>query len=183
MALALVRSPVRTVSGAAAAAIVVGIFVNALALQGGPHPAPFFHHAAEPQAPVAAPLPPLRPAESVAAAEETAPVIKSRPAAPQPAAPTTSAAQPASPPMPVSRDAIGEMLRTPQATVAGDKAVLAAQRALNRLGYGPIKPDGIFGAGTRQAIEKFERDRKLPVTGEVNPRTAKELATASGLAD
>ncbi|MEJ1936036.1 peptidoglycan-binding domain-containing protein, partial [Nostoc sp. NIES-2111] len=86
-------------------------------------------------------------------------------------------------PMPVSRDAIGEILRTGQASVAGDKAVLAAQRALNRLGYGPIKPDGIFGAGTRQAIEKFERDRKLPVTGEVNPRTAKELATASGLAD
>ena len=37
----------------------VGILVNALALQGGPHPAPFFRAA---EAPHAAPLPPQRPA-------------------------------------------------------------------------------------------------------------------------
>ena len=62
------------------------------------------------------------------------------------------------------------------------RQVLAAQRALNKLNYGPIKPDGLFGPGTRQAIERFERDRKLPVTGEVSGRTARELAAASGIA-
>jgi peptidoglycan hydrolase-like protein with peptidoglycan-binding domain len=58
--------------------------------------------------------------------------------------------------------------------------VLAAQRQLNKLGYGPVKPDGLFGLGTRQAIEKFERDRKLPVTGDLNARTSRDLAAAAG---
>ena len=47
----------------------------------------------------------------------------------------------------------------------------AAQRALTKLGYGTLKSDGAIGPGTRQAIEKFERDRRLPVTGDLNSRT------------
>ncbi len=86
------------------------------------------------------------------------------------------------------------MLRAGQSSSAGqvtaaaatgrrtDRAVLAAQRALNKLNYGPVKPDGLMGPGTRQAIERFERDRKLPVTGEPAGRTARELAAASGIA-
>ena len=69
----------------------------------------------------------------------------------------------------------------PPAIIEPNKAVLGAQRALNKLGYGPIKPDGLAGPGTRQAIERFERDRKLPVTGEPSGRTGRELATASGI--
>jgi peptidoglycan hydrolase-like protein with peptidoglycan-binding domain len=37
-----------------------------------------------------------------------------------------------------------------------------------------------MGASTRAAIEKFERDRKLPVKGEPSPRTFRELATRAG---
>jgi peptidoglycan hydrolase-like protein with peptidoglycan-binding domain len=62
------------------------------------------------------------------------------------------------------------------------RSVASVQRALNRLGYGPVKADGIFGSGTKLALERFERDRKLPVSGEMSPRILKELAAASGIA-
>jgi hypothetical protein len=69
----------------------------------------------------------------------------------------------------------------PQAQTQAPKAqapaegVVAAQRALQRLGY-VVKPDGVVSAGTRQAIEKFERDHGLPVKGELTPRIARLLA-------
>ena len=61
------------------------------------------------------------------------------------------------------------------------RTATAAQRALNKLGYGPLTEDGAVGAGTHAAIERFERDRKLPIKGELGGRLLKELATASGL--
>lgn len=91
---------------------------------------------------------------------------------------------------PARRDPIGEMIRLggpvplPPANVGRAEAsdlVLNGQRALARLGYG-IKVDGIMGAETRQAIERFEQDRRLPVTGEFSGRTARELSAASGIA-
>ena len=65
--------------------------------------------------------------------------------------------------------------------VEPSRAIVNAQRALNKINYGPMKPDGLLGPGTRQAIERFERDHKLPVTGELAPRTVRELATVSGI--
>jgi peptidoglycan hydrolase-like protein with peptidoglycan-binding domain len=59
--------------------------------------------------------------------------------------------------------------------------VLAAQRALVKLGYTQVKADGVPGEATRSAIERFERERKLPVTGRLNPVTVRELAAASGM--
>jgi len=109
------------------------------------------------------------------------------PKAPQPAPPAAAAA-PAKPP--AARDAIAEIIRMggpvpkPPANVGrpeANDAILAGQRALAKLGYG-IKPDGVMGAGTRQAIERFEQDRRLPVTGEFNARTLRELSAASGIA-
>jgi peptidoglycan hydrolase-like protein with peptidoglycan-binding domain len=90
---------------------------------------------------------------------------------------------------PTARDPIAEMIRmggpvpVPPANVGREASdtILAGQRALAKLGYG-IKADGIMGSGTRQAIERFEHDRKLPVTGEFNARTLRELAAASGVA-
>ncbi len=88
------------------------------------------------------------------------------------------------------RDPIAEMIRlggpvpTPPANVLrpeGGDIVLAGQRALARLGYG-VKVDGAMGPGTRQAIERFEQDRRLPVTGTLNARTARELSSLSGIA-
>ncbi len=61
------------------------------------------------------------------------------------------------------------------------RPVLPAQQALNRLGFGPVTADGRMGEQTRQAIERFERDRRLPVTRDLSPRTLRELAAASGM--
>ncbi len=60
------------------------------------------------------------------------------------------------------------------------KRVLAVQRALADFGYGQIKPTGSFDSDTRTAIEKFERDHQLPVTGEISDRFVRELAAMTG---
>jgi len=76
-------------------------------------------------------------------------------------------------PQPVRNDAIAEVL-------APSKRVLAVQRALAEYGYGQIKPTGVIDAETHAAIEKFERERKLPITGQVSDRVARELAAITG---
>jgi peptidoglycan hydrolase-like protein with peptidoglycan-binding domain len=58
--------------------------------------------------------------------------------------------------------------------------VLAVQRVLARLGYGPVKYNGVSDAATKNAIERFERDRGLTKTGEIGDRLFKELATVTG---
>jgi peptidoglycan hydrolase-like protein with peptidoglycan-binding domain len=60
------------------------------------------------------------------------------------------------------------------------KRVVAVQRALAEYGYGQIKPSGIVDAETQAAIEKFERERKLPVTGQPSDRVTRELAALTG---
>lgn len=62
-----------------------------------------------------------------------------------------------------------------------DSRLQAIQRALARLGYGPIRPDGRPGSATRAAVQRFERDRNLPVTGEISSRLVRELAQVSGM--
>ena len=54
------------------------------------------------------------------------------------------------------------------------------QRALSDYGYGQIKPSGILDEPTSAAIEKFEREHKLPVTGRVSDRLVGELAAMVG---
>ena len=108
-------------------------------------------------------------------------------AAPPARAPQAAAAAPAA--RIAARDPIADMIRlggpvpVPPANVGRDPgdAVLAGQRALARLGYS-VKVDGMMGAGTRHAIERFEQERRLPVTGELNARTIRELSAASGIA-
>ncbi len=60
------------------------------------------------------------------------------------------------------------------------KRVLAIQRALADFGYGQIKPSGVYDPDTRAAIEKFERDHRLPVAGQISDRFVRELATMTG---
>ena len=50
-----------------------------------------------------------------------------------------------------------------------------AQKALTRLGYGPLKADGAAGPGTRRAVEAFQRANTLPITGELDPPTLQRL--------
>lgn len=62
-------------------------------------------------------------------------------------------------------DPIAELLAPPS-------RVLAAQRALAEYGYGQIKPNGVLGPETQAAIERFERERKLPITGQLSDNSS-----------
>jgi peptidoglycan hydrolase-like protein with peptidoglycan-binding domain len=68
----------------------------------------------------------------------------------------------------------------PIAAPKPSKRVLALQRALADYGYGQIRPTGIIDPETQAAIEKFERERRLPITGQPSPRVARELAAMTG---
>ena len=85
------------------------------------------------------------------------------------AAPRTAAAA-----APAPSDPIAEMI------APSTKRVLAVQRALTDFGYGQFKPNGTFGPETRDAIQQFERARKIPVTGQISPRLLRELAALTG---
>jgi hypothetical protein len=50
-----------------------------------------------------------------------------------------------------------------------------AQKAVTRLGYGPLKADGMAGPGTRRAVEAFQRANNLHVTGELDAPTLQRL--------
>jgi peptidoglycan hydrolase-like protein with peptidoglycan-binding domain len=63
---------------------------------------------------------------------------------------------------------------------AGARRIAAVQRALTEYGYGQLKPTGAMGADTQAAIQKFERERKLPVTGQISDRMVRELAATIG---
>ena len=79
-------------------------------------------------------------------------------------------------PVPQARprsDAIAEL-------IAPSQRVLAVQRALGDFGYGPLKATGVYGPETVAAIERFERERKLPVSGQITPRLMRELAALTG---
>jgi peptidoglycan hydrolase-like protein with peptidoglycan-binding domain len=77
-------------------------------------------------------------------------------------------------PIPTAKpDPIAEM-------IAPSKQVIAVQRALSEFGYGQIKPTGIVDPETQSAIQKFERERKLPVTGQLSHRVVRELASITG---
>jgi hypothetical protein len=144
----------------------VAILVNALFLQSGPHPAPLFK----------APLPPMAAAEATNTVAVAVP--RPRPAEPAPAmveTPAKPAVASAQPPAPAAghNDAIADM-------ISPLRRVIALQRALAQYGYGQIKPTGIVDAETRAAIEKFERERKLPVTGQPSDRVIRELVGLTG---
>jgi hypothetical protein len=61
------------------------------------------------------------------------------------------------------------------------REVLFVQRALNKLGYGPIQPDGLMGPATQQAVDRFAKDRKWPRQEGLSRRLVSELSEASGL--
>jgi peptidoglycan hydrolase-like protein with peptidoglycan-binding domain len=64
--------------------------------------------------------------------------------------------------------------------ISPSKQVIAVQRALSEFGYGQIKTSGIVDPETQSAIQKFERERKLPVTGQLSHRVVRELAGITG---
>jgi peptidoglycan hydrolase-like protein with peptidoglycan-binding domain len=64
--------------------------------------------------------------------------------------------------------------------IAPSKRIVSIQRALADFGYGQIKATGVYDPETRGAIEKFERDYRLPVTGQISDRLVRELAAMTG---
>ena len=65
-------------------------------------------------------------------------------------------------------------------SIGSPSRVLAVQRALSDFGYGQIKPSGTLDEATSAAIEKFEREHKLPVTGRISDRLLSDLAAMTG---
>ena len=66
------------------------------------------------------------------------------------------------------------------APLTGARRVAAVQRALTQYGYGQLKPTGTVGPETRIAIERFERERHLPLTGQMSDRLVRELGAVIG---
>ncbi|ACK50617.1 Peptidoglycan-binding domain 1 protein [Methylocella silvestris BL2] len=175
------------IASALCVAALGGIVINALTLQRARHPAPLFgavkERVAEPQAAAPPPVPAPRPQQfaPVRAETEAAGAAEDKPA-PRPR--EAQAPAPANPaPQAKPHDAISELLLTGaahEAPPAASKSVLAAQKALVKLGY-VLKPDGVMGASTRQAIERYERDRGRAPHGELTPALARALSAESGL--
>ena len=91
---------------------------------------------------------------------------------PKPPAAIPAVAAPAPPPAAATT--------APQGANSGSNRLTAVQRALTDFGYGQIKPTGSMGPETQAAIERFERDRKLPVTGKLSDQMLRELAVVTG---
>ncbi len=180
---AVARHPGRTFGCVVFAGVFVGVAANALFFQTARHPAPIFAGpviarpvqqavAVQPSAPRQAEAP--VPQASIAKLIEAAPPPASAPVAAAPAAaPARVAALP--------KDQIGALLGAMPEDPQDNLRVLAVQKALLKLGY-TVRPDGVMGTGTRQALQMFEQSRKLNVTGELNPRTLRELGAKSGIA-
>jgi hypothetical protein len=80
---------------------------------------------------------------------------------------------PAAIPASAARDPLGDM-------ITSSRRIAAVQRALTEYGYGQLKPTGTAGADTQAAIQRFERARRLPVTGHVSDRLVRELGLVTG---
>ena len=91
---------------------------------------------------------------------------------------TTGASPAAARPAAVRNEVVAE--RVTPSSPAPSRRVIALQRALAEYGYGQIKPSGIVDSETHAAIERFERERKLPITGQASDRVVRELAAMTG---
>jgi hypothetical protein len=198
----LLHSPKDTVAGALAFAAVSAIIANALFLQAGRHPSPMFGTVTTMPAAASAPASPLprpRPAEAAARVADPLPseprVVEVRSADPRSDSRNDSKSDPMTnlvkattapqaTPSPVARPPAPIPAASRNETIANQspaaRRVAAVQRTLTEYGYGQLKPTGTAGSDTQAAIQKFERERKLPVTGQVSDRLVKELAVMIG---
>lgn len=196
----LLHSPKDTLAGLVAAAAVSAIVANALFLQTGRHPAPMFGTVINLPAPspmsLSNPLPRPRPVGA-----DTSPLepkatefrIEPKPAekAPEKLAETTASTPRSGDPM--TNLVIKSTTPTPPAVAIARppapipvqqspaaRRLAGVQRALGEYGYGNLKITGTMSGETQSAIQKFEREHKIPVTGQVSERLLRELAAAIG---
>jgi hypothetical protein len=186
----LLHSPKDMAAGLIALAAVCAIIANALFMQAGRHPSPMFGASVSaPTTILISPLPRPRPAEADARPELKP--VESRPtesglADNKTAEPLANLMRPSGPSsvgstnvprppraIPAHTDPLGDL-------ITSSRRVAAVQRALTEYGYGQLKPTGTVNADTQAAIQKFERDRKVPVTGQMSDRLVRELAAMTG---
>ena len=189
----LLHSPKDTVAGALAFAAVSAIIANALFLQTGSHPSPMFGSVVVmPAAGLvnSSPLPRPRPVEATIKPAEAPPaepkLAEPKLAEPKSADPlgnlvkatTALPAAPSSIPRPPAPIPVSSRPET--VVSSGSRRVAAVQRTLTEYGYGQLKPTGTVGSDTQAAIQKFEREHKVPVTGQVSDRLVRELTAMIG---
>ena len=193
----LLHSPKDTIAALLALAACGAVIANALFLQSGPHPSPMFVSTFA--GPAAPPVPRPRPAGADALAPEPG-LFEPRLAEPRLVEPkliepkamdplgslvkaTTGAPLSATPMVPPAPSIVarppGPISPAP-VQIIGSRRVAAIQCALTEYGYGQLKPTGTVGADTQAAIQKFERERKMPVTGQVSERLVHELVAVIG---
>jgi len=197
----LLHSPKDTLAGLVAVAAIGAIVANALFLQTGRHPAPMFgtviNLPAPSSVPLSNPIPRPRPVGA-----DTSPLepkatefrVEPKPAeraaekpAEKPVEATASTPRAANDPMTnlvkattsTPPSAIRPPAPIPQQSPAA-RRIAGVQRALSEYGYGNLKITGTMGGETQSAIQKFEREHKMPVTGQVSDRLLRELAAAIG---
>jgi peptidoglycan hydrolase-like protein with peptidoglycan-binding domain len=203
---AVLRRPRDSIASAIAGFAALAILVNALFLQSGPHPAPIFANKVAPvvvpQVGPAAALAARPRSEMVADIQReltrhgfydgtadgvygprTDAAIRDfeqaaglRPSAEPNDMLLASIARSALKAQPVAiqrNDPIAALL-------APSPRIVAVQRALTDFGYGPVKPTGIYDAETRASIERFEKARRRPVTGQISDLLVRDLAALTG---
>lgn len=204
----LLHSPKDTLACALVFTAVSAIVANALFLQAGRHPSPMFGSVVTMPAagsPAPSPLPRTRPVVADETVLEPKPgepksfeprpsepkrpepkLLESRTAEPKTADPLanlvkTTGAAPAAPSGILRPPASIPVASHNEAAVSsGPRRVAAVQRALTQYGYGQLKPTGTVGSDTQAAIKKFERERKIPVTGQISDRLVHELTAMIG---
>jgi hypothetical protein len=147
--------------GATAATIL--IVVNAVFLQSGARLAPFVANPTLQKTAEAAPKP----------TEQTGPRIIDLSATHTVTAPRPPQTVPMPVPSPRRNDPIADL-------IGPSPRIMAVQRVLSNYGYGQIKPSGMLDDATSQAIEKFEREHKMAVSGRVSDRLVSELTAMTG---
>ena len=193
---ALLYSPKDLLVGLLGFAATSAIVVNALYLQSGPHPAPMFGSFVAIPAPLSSanPLPRPRPMEAnvspfdpkmIETKSADAKAAESRGSDAKAADANGTDQKYADPLADLVKSISNGRSATPRPQPAavqsgGARRVAAVQRALTDYGYGQLKPTGTVGSDTQAAIQKFERDRKLPVTGQMSDRLVRELSAMTG---
>lgn len=155
--------PVDSMAIFAASAASVIIILNAVFLQSGPHPAPFFAN------PTSLPHPAeSRPNVSLITTPKPPETLPARATVGSRMLQTASTRR---------NDPIADLIGS---SVGSSSRVLAVQRVLSDFGYGQLRPTGTLDNPTSAAIEKFESEHKLPVTGRLSDRLLSELAAMTG---
>jgi len=121
-----------------------------------------------------------------------------KPAEPKPAEPKSAELKPAEPKTaePRTVDPLANLVKATAAmpvtanvprppapipvAASASRRVAAVQRALTEYGYGQLKPTGTVGSDTQAAIQKFEREHKLPVTGQISDHLVRDLVAMTG---